>query len=360
MHSIEIKISIIMPVYNVKLYLEKAARSIIDQSFKDFELYLVDDGSTDGSSKLCDELSKTDNRIKVIHQNNAGAHNARNNALKLAKGKYVCFFDSDDYISSEMLKDLYDIAEKYDSKLVISGFYIETYYNEDKFINFDYIPVTTNNSEIQNFSNTLDFRTHAYLNFDKNMFYSPWNKLFRLDYLNNNNIKFPITYRDDFPFVIDVIKDIDNVTFTKTQYYHFLRKRSESETQKYVSNLYDKREEEHKMMVDLYKYWNIDDNNSNEMIARRYIDRIIECMVNLYNKQCKLTNTQKRKEIHKYLNSENFNSCIKIAKPKKLYLKIIYLILKSKVIVLNATMARFINFVKKSNIKLFSYLKITR
>ncbi|MBQ2204305.1 MAG: glycosyltransferase family 2 protein, partial [Lachnospiraceae bacterium] len=66
------------------------------------------------------------------------------------------------------------------------------------------------------------------------------------------------------------------------------------------------------------------------------------------------------KEIHKYLHSENFNSCIKIAKPKKLYLKIIYLILKSKVIVLNATMARFINFVKKSNVKLFSYLKITR
>ena len=219
MQNNEVKISIIMPVYNVKDYLTKAVDSILNQTFDDFELFLVDDGSTDGSSDICDELKLKDNRIIVIHQKNQGAHNARNNALKLAKGTYACFFDSDDYIEKDMLRDLYDLANNYDSELVISGFYINTFYDNEHFIQLDYIPNI--DSDVKNY-NKIEFRKYAYKNFDKNMFYSPWNKLYKLSYLKKYNITFPITYRDDFPFVLSVIKDIENVTYTKKQYYNFI------------------------------------------------------------------------------------------------------------------------------------------
>ena len=358
MQNNEVKISIIMPVYNVKDYLTKAVDSILNQTFDDFELFLVDDGSTDGSSDICDELKLKDNRIIVIHQKNQGAHNARNNALKLAKGTYVCFFDSDDYIEKDMLRDLYDLANNYDSELVISGFYINTFYDNEHFIQLDYIPNI--DSDVKNY-NKIEFRKYAYKNFDKNMFYSPWNKLYKLSYLKKYNITFPITYRDDFPFVLSVIKDIENVTYTKKQYYNFIRKRSDSETQKYVATLYEKREEEHRYMLDLYSYWNlIDDYNSMEMISRRYIDRLIECMVNLFNKQCTLSNKEKVELIRTYLYNENVDKCLKLARPSKLYLKLMYIPLKIKNVHLLFMMAKFICFVKSKNIKLFSILKTNR
>lgn len=359
MQNDKIKISIIMPVYNVKDYLKKAVDSILNQKFRDFELFLVDDGSTDGSSEICDELNSLDDRIIVIHQKNLGAHNARNNALKKAIGKYVCFFDSDDYIDSFMLEDMYNIAESNNCELVISGFYIHTYYNNEDFITLDYIPNI--DKSIVCFNNKYDFRKNAYKNFDRNMFYSPWNKLYKLSYLKEKNINFPITYRDDFPFVLNVIKDIENVSFIKKEYYHFLRKRSDSETQKYVENFYDKREEEHKWMIDLYTYWDlINDKDSFEMISRRYIDRLIECMVNLFNKKCTLSLKEKKETIYKYLQNENVDKCIKVAKPNKIYLKLMYIPIKLKNANLCFMMAKFINLIKGRNIKLFSILKTNR
>ena len=361
MQNNSVKISVIMPIYNVEEYLPKAVDSILKQTLVDFELFLVDDGSIDDSGKICDKYASQDSRVKVIHQVNSGAHNARNNALKLASGEYVCFFDSDDYIDSNMLEDLYNLAEKYSSDIVISGFYINTYYNSNDYIVLDYIPYTTNKLEIENFNNKNDFRVNSYLNFDRNMFYPPWNKLYRLSYIKNSNITFPITYRDDFPFVLNVIKDVANVTYTKKQYYHFIRKRSDSETQKYVANLYEKREEEHNEMLSIFKYWGLgDDKNSNEMISRRYIDRIIECLVNLFNTQCSLDKKSKLDLISQYISTDNFANCIKEARPKKLYLKLIYLVLNTKSPRLCYILAMFINFIKSHNIKLFSILKTNR
>lgn len=357
----DVKISIIMPVYNVAEYLPKAIDSVLNQSHKNIELFLVDDGSTDSSGTICDEYASKYSCINALHQKNAGAHHARNSALKLVSGEYVCFFDSDDYIDRNMLEDMLDAALEFKSDLVISGFYIDTYYSSDKYIVLNYVPYTINGLEIENFNNKEDFRKYSYLNFDRNMFYPPWNKMYKLSYLKEKNISFPITYRDDFPFVLSVIKDIDNVTYIKKQYYHFLRKRSESETQKYVANLYEKREEEHNEMLSLFSYWGlVNDEKSNEMISRRYIDRIVECMVNLFNTECKLSDDEKKETIKNYLNNDNFEHCIRTAQPNKIYLKLIYFILKTKNVSLCFQMAKFINFVKKNNVKLFSILKTNR
>lgn len=360
MPSDQIKISIIMPVYNVEKYLRRAVDSITSQNFDDFELFLVDDGSTDSSGKICDDYDKLDKRIKVIHQENAGAHTARNNAIEKAKGKYVFFFDSDDYIENGMLADMYKLASDNDSDVVVSGFYIDTYYDDKNYVTLDYIPYTSNGKNIETLEKQ-DFRRLAYKNFDRNMFYPPWNKLYSLSYLKKNNILFPKTYRDDFPFVLSVIKDIDRITYTKKQYYRFMRKRSDSETQKYYAKLYEKREEENQLMIDFYNDWGLlFDIKSFEMIARRYIDRLIECMTNLYNKECTLKTNEKISEIKKYLNSEFLDRALEVAKPKKLYLKLMYVPLKLKNANLCSLMAQFINIVKGHNIKLFSVLKTNR
>ncbi len=101
-------ISVIVPVYNVKNYINRCIDSILNQSFSNFELILVDDGSTDGSENICEEYALKDSRIKVIHQKNAGQAAARNNGVKAAKGEWIAFIDSDDSVNSQLLKALYD------------------------------------------------------------------------------------------------------------------------------------------------------------------------------------------------------------------------------------------------------------
>ena len=93
-----VKFSFIIPVYNVKPYLKECLDSVFNQNFSDFEICLVDDGSTDGSGTICDEYSNRDNRIKVYHQTNGGVSVARNKALEMAVGEFIWFVDADDYI----------------------------------------------------------------------------------------------------------------------------------------------------------------------------------------------------------------------------------------------------------------------
>ena len=120
-------ISVIVPVYNVEKYLNRCIHSILKQTYKNFELILVNDGSTDNCGKICDEYSKKDNRIKVIHKDNGGLSDARNTGIESASGEYIMFVDSDDYISSKMVEILYKSIIENESDMALCNF---TYVNE--------------------------------------------------------------------------------------------------------------------------------------------------------------------------------------------------------------------------------------
>lgn len=110
--------SIIVPVYNVEKYLVRCIESVINQTFKDFECILIDDGSLDNSGNICDEYSLKDSRIVVVHQNNAGVSAARNTGLNIAKGEYICFCDSDDWLEDSLLEQLSFYCQKYTSEFL--------------------------------------------------------------------------------------------------------------------------------------------------------------------------------------------------------------------------------------------------
>lgn len=115
-------ISVIVPVYNVERYLEKCIRSILEQSYSEFELLLINDGSTDKSREICEELSKLDDRIRLYHKSNGGLSDARNYGLNRIRGQYVAFIDSDDYVHENYLKDLYCNIKKHDAMVSICSF----------------------------------------------------------------------------------------------------------------------------------------------------------------------------------------------------------------------------------------------
>lgn len=119
------KFSVIIPVYNVERFIHRCVDSILAQSFTDFELLLIDDGSTDRSGKICDEYARQDERIRVIHKENGGLSSARNAGLDRAIGEYICFVDSDDYIRSDMLETISAYLNG-DKRSVSFGFSIQT------------------------------------------------------------------------------------------------------------------------------------------------------------------------------------------------------------------------------------------
>ena len=115
-------ITIIVPIFNMKIYLKRCLDSISTQTYKNIEIILVDDGSTDGSAEICDEYKNQDVRFKVIHQKNGGLSVARNSGLDVAQGKYILFIDSDDWIKDNMVQLLYEAVEQTNSDLAVCGF----------------------------------------------------------------------------------------------------------------------------------------------------------------------------------------------------------------------------------------------
>ena len=115
-------ISIIIPVYNVETYISNCIESILNQTFKDFELLLIDDGSIDESGRLCDNYKKKDSRINVIHTKNQGVSKSRNLGIKKAKGKYIMFCDSDDYVDKYWCEKLYNTIKNNPNSFILCSF----------------------------------------------------------------------------------------------------------------------------------------------------------------------------------------------------------------------------------------------
>ena len=122
-------ISVIVPVYKVEPYLRQCVDSILGQTFRDFELILVDDGSPDGCPAICDEYAEQDSRVKVIHKENGGLSSARNAGLDVAKGEYIAFVDSDDWIHPEMLDTMQNRIQQHHADMAICG--VESVYEDD-------------------------------------------------------------------------------------------------------------------------------------------------------------------------------------------------------------------------------------
>ncbi|MBR2338847.1 MAG: glycosyltransferase family 2 protein [Clostridia bacterium] len=352
--SNEVTVSIIMPVYGVEKYVGKAIESMQAQTFGDFEFLIVDDGTKDRSGIICDEYAAKDERIRVFHKENGGAPSARNLAIDEAKGKYFYFMDSDDWAEPTMLEDMVKLAEAHRAQLVVTGYFIDTYYSDTEYVTQEVFQPS------QVFATQQEFRENAYRLFDHNLLYTPWNKLYDATYIRDNNLKFPQTFWDDFPFNLSVLRDVERVVVSDRKYYHFMRARAESETAKYRPDMYDKREEEHGWMVDLYRYWNIDDENSREFLARRYVERLIGCVENLTNPACTLSAAEKKAEIRRIISTDHAKEAAETAKPRSRYMKIMVSPIRRQNTGLTYWEGKCISSVKRKNVKLFATLKAGR
>jgi glycosyltransferase involved in cell wall biosynthesis len=204
------KVSIIVPIYNVEKYLYKCIDSILDQTFSDFELLLVNDGSPDTCGEICNEYAKKDKRIKVIHKENGGLADARNAGLDIATGEYIGFVDSDDFIESDMYEKLLNACMLNEASISMCGRY-NVFENELKpLFSFNGIKVWNSKEAIE--------RLLTWDNIDS----SACDKLFKKDLFHN--IRFPVGKYNEDIFVMTKIlskaNKIVHIGVSKYYYYH--------------------------------------------------------------------------------------------------------------------------------------------
>lgn len=206
-------ISIIIPVYNVISYLDKCLQSIHEQTYTEWECILVDDGSQDGSSELCDQWSGKDPRFKVIHQQNQGVSATRNNGIKASQGDYFVFIDSDDWVTRDYLSDLIS-NDSSDIELIVSGIQaickgqiIETY-----------IPLKARQFQI------ISSESEAFFDlFEKFLLFGPWAKLYKSYIIKENNILYDTScaFGEDLLFNFEYLQYVKKIaTVAKSNYFY--------------------------------------------------------------------------------------------------------------------------------------------
>lgn len=329
-----VDVSIIVPIYNVEKYLKKCIDGILNQTHKNFELILVNDGSPDNCGHICEEYKKLNNRIKVIHQKNQGTGIARNSGLAIASGKYIYFCDPDDFIEPNLIKDNFQIAMKNNANMVVFGFYDELYTKHGQKTIPRTIEETIFLESKQDFRNKFD-KLHK-----KNVMYTLWNKLYKREFLDKNKCFFGNQkVGQDTIFNYLVYENLDRVFINDKNYYHYVLGRLDSAVNFYRENRFNIRYDETLKFENLIEKWGYTEK-FNEIIVNEWMTTLHIGLNNLFYYKCPLNDQEKKKQIASFIDTPKIKILLKNISLKQvdsLFMKFEIFLLKNK----NVTLALY-------------------
>lgn len=317
------QISVIVPVYNTAKYLPQCIESILDQTYTNFELLLIDDGSSDNSGEICESYAERDTRVRVIHQENAGVSAARNRGLDEACGEYIMFVDSDDYVDSELLECAYHEIRAYDVDIYICGLVVEIS-NGGEIIS----------KEIYTAKGKKTYDVRGLLE-DMDLFYpglcicGPCHKLFKRKVIENENIRFDtrLSFAEDFLFNQEYLARIRTVQIDDEVYYHYRKEREESLNSRWDLRHYDMAVYVYDQMRDLLEKVHCTEERK-QRYEHEYCNTLIAVVLTGYRKQLKKTTAQERRHILCQLSDNPYIKKLPFGEIKSNNLKVVLLCLK--------------------------------
>ena len=316
----EIKVSIIVPIYNGEVYIKRCIDSLIGQTLRNIEIILVDDGSTDRTPEIADEYFNKYDKIKVFHKSNGGVSEARNFGIKNANGIYVLFVDADDWCEPDMAEKMYKTAINNLSDLVCVGYSMDDEKGKTILINKpDRFMASSEKDEI------------AEIISKANISYAV-TKLYKLSLIQNNEIFFKtnLSLGEDALFVYDYLLNVKSMAVIDEVLYHYVRCNDQSLSTKYVYNIdqfiesiFDKKEElfekfpEYKKFEDKFGY-------------KREASSTMMYIYNNYKHGCPLSSKKRRIFIEKFMTDEAINRVFNQCKPNNLRDRIFFILYKLK------------------------------
>ena len=286
-------ISIVMPVYNAEKYLDEIFEGVIQQTYVNWELIVVDDNSNDSSREICEEFAKMDTRIKVIHlEKNGGAGNARNVGMSKARGEYLTFIDADDKIEQDLYESVVGKICEYSVDVVVWGL-VEEYYNKkDKIVSKNTLifpeKLCRNTKEVQKVVPLLE---------EKTLLGYQWNKVYRTKIIKENNIQFrqSVLYEDYF-FNMDIMQYVENMYIMNQALYYYRKRFNDSITTKYIPEYYELSRERVKRMDEFCSQNNLEQKN---VLRTLYLRYILSALMRNNDKCSKMSNIQQKKWIQR-------------------------------------------------------------
>lgn len=343
-------ISIIIPIYNVEKYIKQCVDSIINQTYKNIEIILVDDGSPDNCPEICDEYAKSDNRIKVIHKKNGGQSDARNAGLEKVTGDYVMFVDGDDWIDKDTCEKCI-ISAKNDADLVMFSYrkengqksYNKFIFSEDIIFNKD----DFHNKVHRRMAGPLEEELKTPENFLS--LCTVWGKLYKKEIIGNNkfiDIKKIGSYEDGL-FNLYIMKNVNKAIFLNKYFYHY-RLNDNSIIQTYKPDLFN----QHTYLFSLINDYIIKNN-----YGKKWIKSLSNYKVFAYygfGDNIFISNfplCKKYDMLKKILNDINYNEALKQfnLKPMPLHWKCFYFCIKHKFVLGYFLFLYIINIIRKNN-----------
>ncbi|MCP3030057.1 glycosyltransferase [Halobacillus sp. A1] len=244
-------ISVIVPIYNVERYLPACLNSILAQTFTNFELILINDGSEDRCGEICDSFSERDNRIKVIHQKNSGVSHARNEGLKVAKGDYIAFVDPDDTIEPSMYEVMYSVACENEADMTVCRIKTLNLFTgtESKSSIYEGKEKVLSQNDIKNKIIPL------ILNNKTVSLSSSVNKLYKKSIFDLYNVKFEEhkSHSEDVRLNLKILPHIDRLVYVDEALYNYFIRRNNSLTQVFREDLYDYISDNRKLLIKMCK-----------------------------------------------------------------------------------------------------------
>ncbi|MGM9658373.1 MAG: glycosyltransferase family 2 protein [Eubacteriales bacterium] len=312
------KFSIIIPVYNSAEFLHKCLLSILNQKYKDYELILVDDGSTDNSYDICSEYAGKFDNIRLLRQKNNGPSVARNNGIQAASGDYITFVDSDDWVMPSYFPCLEEAVLQSPDLVFFGRFYlrgsnqVDTAFPEGKL---------TSRSQI------IDFLTRNYYQGD---LHSCTNKVFSRRLFADGELRFPesTVVEEDLQFVLLALDRSETLVSLPESLYYYNRRGSGSVTTRYNPVKF-----ECKLRALTAELWFAEKWHSTEfekIFDDNYLTYISASINNLMYRECCLSRKQKIEEIRRFYNAEQTNDCIKRTKGISLRSKAMYFLIRCK------------------------------
>lgn len=348
------KISVIIPVYNVLPYLEKALTSICNQTLEDLQIIIVDDGSTDGSGTIIDLFAQKDHRILVLRQKNNGVSFARNKGLQAVNSEYIFFMDADDYVERNMLADYYASAVKSNCDLLISGFYFETLAAAETSLKFSMC------FQDGYYPDRKSFEKDFIQIWDRHLFYNICNKLYKTKIIKEYHLKFPLLKNgEDLKFNEMYLQYCHSFICLKNCYYHYVRERPGSSTA-FRKNWFATRVQEYEDLNLCFDGFGIHTAESREFLSRRFIERAVGCIENEFESPRKISFLEKAKNIKSIIVHPYTRDALKYARPKSRKMKIMLIPVKWNSCALCYCMGFLIHIIRKRHPQLFMKLKQER
>lgn len=350
-------LSVIMPVYNVEPYLPKSIESVLNQTFADFELILVDDCSPDNSGAICDAYAEKDKRIRVVHkEKNQGLGPARNTGIDYTNGEYVFFMDSDDTVDNNLFEEVVKSLDINKAQVVVFGL-VEDYFDSHG----NLCEVKKVRCRTEYLENKASVRNRIAALEKETLYGYAWNKFYNLKYLKENNFLFTSkTLIEDIVFNVAFFDEVERVNILDITPYHYAKRNSGSLTDKFLPDYFKLQTERIELVKDQHLRWNLYNSDTKTILCGIFIRYLFSALQRNCDKRSKMSFINRYNWVKNIYDTVLYKELIGFSRPDSVIVRIMSFLLKNRLTLLCLAAGRIIYIVKNKLPVVFSKIKSKR